>query len=328
MTPDYAGRSPNYAGLDQINFRVPSDLPPGCYVPTAIRANGRLSNVVSIPVAQTGRACIHPFGISESAAARIDQGRSITIGGVEGERRTSESGPAGEGVGIGFAEVNANSLEIAADPSTNPSNSAEPGNCAIEVFDPNATIIRRPSVSRARYLDAGPVVRVTGPSFQMDFTRSPDNTYGANLPNNTLRPGTWNFSSGGGSAVGAFQYSVELPEPLVWSNRQESFDPSQPLRLDWTSGIVNPTRIVVTASVEGPSGSRFASIVCIAGSQQRSITIPPALLAMLPSGGRGGIIFTQPFTQPGFSAPLAQGGSTDGSLLRIIYQTTGPVRLQ
>jgi len=328
VIPDYAGRSPNYAGLDQINFTVPADLTPGCYVPAAIRANGRLSNVVSIPVAQTGRACIHPFGISESAAARIDQGSNITIGGLEGERRTSENGPAGEGVGIGFAEVNANSLEIAADPSTNPSNSFEPGKCEAEVFDTNATVIRRPSVSRARYLDAGAVVRLTGPSFQLDLPRSPDNTYGTNLPNGTLRPGTWSFSSGGGSAIGAFQFSSDLPEPLVWTNRQESFDPNQPLRLDWTSGISNPTRIVLTAGADGPGGTRFASIVCLAGSQQRTITIPAALLGMLPSGGRGGIIFTQPLTKSGFRAPLAQGGSTDGALLRIIYQTTGPVRLQ
>lgn len=115
LSPEYAGRSPNYPGLDQINVTAPTDVAAGCYVAVAVRANGRLSNIVSVPLAETGRTCPHPFNISEQSASRIDAGGNITIAMALGERRSSEMGVVGEGAGIGFAEVDANSLETTVD---------------------------------------------------------------------------------------------------------------------------------------------------------------------------------------------------------------------
>jgi hypothetical protein len=139
LSPEYAGRSPNYPGLDQINVTAPTDVTGGCYVAVAVRANGRLSNVVSIPLAQTGRSCPHPFNISEQAASRIDAGGNITIAMAIGERRSSEMGIVGEGVGIGFAEVDANSLETTVDPPTDPYHNTRLGTCTLQAFPGDAT---------------------------------------------------------------------------------------------------------------------------------------------------------------------------------------------
>jgi hypothetical protein len=149
-----------------------------------------------------------------------------------------------------------------------------------------------------------------------------------NLPNGTLRAGTWTFSSAGGPDIGAFQLAAELPEALTWTNRQEAIDPRQPLRIDWSNGGTGPVTIVVTAGAETASGRRFASITCTGTPQNRTITSPATLMSMLPSGGSGGIILAQAVTKTGFNVPLARSGMVDGSLFQINYQTSGPIRVQ
>jgi hypothetical protein len=321
VTPFYTGRSPNYAGLDQINFIAPVDLQPGCYLPVAVRAGGRLNNFVTVPKTTVGRTCPHPFNLSEESAARIDSGGTITIAQVIGERRSAEAGPVGEGIGIGFAEVDANSLEISVDPPNDPLNNPEPGTCALQVFDSNATVIRRPSVSRPKFLDAGSVVRLTGPSYSADLPRTPDSTYGMNLPDGTLRAGVWAFSSTGGQDIGPFQLASDLPASLAWTNRQANLNPAQPLRLEWTGGSSGPVNIgVITTSTN--------SILCTGRPQDRAITVPAALMMMLPSGGTGGITFMQEITTTGFNVPLRRGGTVDGSLFHVEDQTSGTIRVQ
>jgi uncharacterized protein (TIGR03437 family) len=50
-TVSFAGLAPGFAGLYQINVRVPPDATPGPDVPVVVTAGGVLSNTVTIPVA-------------------------------------------------------------------------------------------------------------------------------------------------------------------------------------------------------------------------------------------------------------------------------------
>ncbi|HUS06848.1 MAG TPA: hypothetical protein VMZ52_11150, partial [Bryobacteraceae bacterium] len=50
IRPVYAGRSPEYPGLDQINFVLESP-PTGCYIPLQVRAGNSVSNITTISVA-------------------------------------------------------------------------------------------------------------------------------------------------------------------------------------------------------------------------------------------------------------------------------------
>jgi uncharacterized protein (TIGR03437 family) len=45
----YAGAQPEYLGLDQINIKLPRDLPPGVY-PMVIKIGGQMSNTVLLRV--------------------------------------------------------------------------------------------------------------------------------------------------------------------------------------------------------------------------------------------------------------------------------------
>jgi uncharacterized protein (TIGR03437 family) len=327
VAPGYAGRSPNFAGLDQINFIAPLDLAADCYVPLGVRVNGRLSNVVSVPVSRTGSLCPHSFNLGEAALRRIDSGSTAVIALALMERQSSPSG-GGEGAGIGFAEVDGNSLEVSASSPRDPHQRSEPGTCAIIMNDLNRTIGVSPEVSSPRFLDAGNTLLFTGPSFSTQLARVPGSTYGTRLEQGVLRSGVWTYSGTGGSDIGRFQLAAELPDALTWTNRQERVDRSQPLRIDWAPGGSDLVRIIVTAGLQGPGQPRFGSIECAAHPQDRTLTVPAALMSALPSGGSGGIILTQSVTKTGFNVPLTRGGPVDGSLFRSVYQTSGQIQVQ
>jgi len=334
VTPDYAGRSPNFAGLDQINFTVPALIEPDCYAVLGVRANGRLSNVVSVPVTRAGSNCPHTLGLSEPALQRIDSGGTVRVAQALMERQSSPSGGS-EGAGIGFAQMDANVLEdYSGHPADDPYTAMwEPGRCVAVVEDLNKTISTWPRLSRAVFFDAGPSVLLSGPSFSTDLRRTPGSSYETNLASGTgagsvLRAGTWTYSRTGGMDIGPFQLSVELTAALMWTNRQEVVDTKQPLRIDWTGGGGDPVRIVASASVQDSSGVRLGTVACTAMGSDETITIPAQMLAVLPAARRGGITITQAATKNGFSVPVTGGAALDGAQFRIVSQTSGSIQVQ
>ncbi len=80
ITPTYAGRSPNFPGLDQINFKLPANISTGCYVPAEITATGQPSNLFYLSIGSGSTTCVHPFGLNESAMAKLDAGGTVEIG--------------------------------------------------------------------------------------------------------------------------------------------------------------------------------------------------------------------------------------------------------
>src|SRR5262249_14761565 len=59
ITPSYAGRQPQYAGEDQINFTLPADsaFPDGCFLPFAVQVDGVVSNYATLARSSSGGAC-------------------------------------------------------------------------------------------------------------------------------------------------------------------------------------------------------------------------------------------------------------------------------
>ena len=55
VTPFYAGRSPQFPAVDQINFFVPAGIE-GCYVPVAVKVDGVVSNYGTMAVASKARS--------------------------------------------------------------------------------------------------------------------------------------------------------------------------------------------------------------------------------------------------------------------------------
>ncbi|MEZ5366881.1 MAG: hypothetical protein R2748_32220 [Bryobacterales bacterium] len=67
----YAGRSPGFAGLDQINFVVPDQAALGCYSPVWVKVvGGKVSNVATLAIADAPGACtdaVNPYLAPASA---------------------------------------------------------------------------------------------------------------------------------------------------------------------------------------------------------------------------------------------------------------------
>ena len=77
----YAGRSGCCAGLDQINFEVPSGAQ-GCFVPVAVRSGGVTSNFVTIPVASGGGPCSDPVGVPADLLRAAQSGQVVRTAAV------------------------------------------------------------------------------------------------------------------------------------------------------------------------------------------------------------------------------------------------------
>lgn len=54
----YAARAPGIAGVDQVQFPLPPNVPIGCYVPVQVVVNGNLySNIVTMAINTSGQPC-------------------------------------------------------------------------------------------------------------------------------------------------------------------------------------------------------------------------------------------------------------------------------
>src|SRR5260370_37241729 len=80
VTPDYAGRSPAFPGLDQINFTIPADVTTGFYVPASVTASGQVSQDFVLSIAASGSGCTHALGFTPSSLAPLDTGGSVNVG--------------------------------------------------------------------------------------------------------------------------------------------------------------------------------------------------------------------------------------------------------
>lgn len=64
VAASYAGRSPQYPGLDQINFQIPpaTQITLGCYVPVSVSTDNSISSA-TLSISQTS-TCSHPLGLN------------------------------------------------------------------------------------------------------------------------------------------------------------------------------------------------------------------------------------------------------------------------
>ena len=83
----YAGRSPEFPGVDQINFTLPADVATGCNVALEVIVDGSPSNPVTMAIAPPGQdACEHPFLSKDSLENVKGAGRTDQRGAVKLDR--------------------------------------------------------------------------------------------------------------------------------------------------------------------------------------------------------------------------------------------------
>ncbi|MBI3278765.1 MAG: hypothetical protein HYZ57_02870 [Acidobacteria bacterium] len=349
ITPGYAGRSSGSPGLDQINFALPGNVTRGCNVSLQVRAGGRLSNIGSLAIADSGQAqCTHP-ALSESQLRRLDQGGTVSIGalnlskintritlpGIGSFDSTSESA-TGTFARYGISQVGEANFSL-----------LQAGGCFVFRRKGDLTTILTGTAPQS--LDAGAQLTLNGPNAsnralpnQTDpATNQRLNVYLATLYSSgvggfggtgspTLTQGQYTIAGPGGADIGTFTASINFPGTFTWTN--ESAIPaviprSQNLTLNWTGGgdgLV--TAVGFAGSQVGGTQTNpifdVAVFSCAAPASAGTLSVPSTVLQQLPAvsgdistGAIGTLsVLAVPDASRGqgvFTAPLTAGGNVD-----------------
>lgn len=322
ITPIYAGRSPAYPGLDQLDFQIAADatVPDSCFVPIAVSVNGVVSNYATFAKTTTGTTCPAPLGLPTAALQKLDAGGKINVGLLSLSRSTIQASAFGftvtaatEHGGGTFASLDAAGVfgliqTPGAMPPLNPS-----GTCLVQTQDaitpPPFTV---PAVPQP--LNAGTKLTLTGPNSKShDLPPETGFGYGAFLaqsgasiagislagiagipkvpdgtPASFLEAGQWTISGAGGSDIGAFSATATVPAALACQNCNfASIDRTKPLTINWTGGgtqdYVQIGGFATTPSLGDSSKNVAVVFTCTAKLSDGTFTVPVSILGQLPT---------------------------------------------
>lgn len=348
VTPDYAGRSPSFAGLDQINFKIPADVATGCYIPAEVTASGQPSNLFYLSIGSGSSTCAHPLGLSADALARLDAGGTINTG-LFLMLRAVVQGLGAEGAGGLFETADANAvfqlfsrILVAFGGYNYPVAS---GSCAIlDTVDPvGGFAVPDFATLGGKELQAGPALSLAGTNGKSAVIprQIPDTGGYLNVFFTTLGKGTWTLSGTGGADVGAFASNTDLPDDLMWTNNGNlSNPPREELTIAWTGGATTAQSVVtilgasVVVNPADPSKSRGKQFYCNAPATAGRFVVPKEIVLQLPSSNAnpGEVAFATLgiFSGGGsvFTAPLTSGAKFDGAFLSYGEAHTIGVKFQ
>ena len=338
----YVGRVATLAGLDQINFTLPSNVPTGCTTSFQISANGKLSapTFIAIAPSTSASACVQR-GFTTQQLQDFDNGKTITSGGFS----LSQFSGTFAGTSIksgtisgGFLAITGFQLSSASQTSVS---TTTVGSCQVI----QTTGSGSGSGGSATGLDAG-TVTLNGPGISANLTVTQDPSskiysllLGGGLGsggNVSIGAGTYTIGGAGGNDVGPFSASITIGSPLTITGGLPSTVPrSSDLKLNWTGG--NPSDLVEifgSASTGSGSNTTMTSFICMTTAGPGTFTVPASVLSQLPAvtanaTGSGGTLAVESGPTPStFSAPLKPSGSITNAAFSSFVGIGGLVTYQ
>jgi len=350
MAALYAGRTPGFAGLDQISFILPQNVPTGCAVVFQISVNGVLSPATTLSIAPSAAAtaCVLA-GFTTAQLQQLDQGGTYTQGGFNLEQLTETLSSLGtvkfDTANGSFSQYTGFELGALASSSTFTSNTI--GACT--VYQSTTTSSGVSAGGGATYLDAGSVT-LNGPS-GTNLSNTPMtetlNTYsltigeeGITLPgslNGKIVAGTYTLNGAGGKDVKAFgPVSITLGSPLtITGGLPSTVTESAGLTLNWTGGNASDVVEIIggTSSSTGTGSNTVTTstaFICTTTAGPGTFNVPASVLTQVPkttSSTNGSLEVLSTPTPVPFTAPLTAGGSINatfsalvGSFVQVAYQ--------
>jgi uncharacterized protein (TIGR03437 family) len=352
VQPIFAGHAPGQPGLDQVNFRLPANVPASCYVPVTVTVGGKdVSNQVTVATAASpGRPCAHPSGLSADQLKTLDQGGTVTIGSLETQNsahpsyRFPDSFEREETVRLSFLVVDSQRAFTGAlgSPAATPA-------CSLTALPTFINIPLHPYTNMIAYSDAGPSIILSGPGqrnstipststglYSKAFDSPPVPSLAA-LPAPFTAGGLWTVAAPGGAGAGAFQRTFTLPPPLNWTNRDAltTIDRSADLLITWDSGTAAPTELVtVQLSTFPPAGAALPSglssgVSCTVAGQTGKMTITrnwlQKIVSTLPNYSSQLGVTSDLARVRRFDVPLKAGGTVPVAVSRSSSESIGVV---
>ncbi|MBI1353659.1 MAG: hypothetical protein GC160_04880 [Acidobacteria bacterium] len=291
----YAGRSPEFAGLDQIVVEVPSDASEGCYAPLWFRvAGGVVSNVATLSIDADGGRCDDPLAphVGPAGADRIGLALLSRVLFEAGSVSDTQDTGAGS-----FEALNQRGWHF------NPAFSLPPlGSCAVYTERDSAGGIRNvgPDLRFSSPLDAGQLI-VRGPGGSRFLTTTPGTglyeTLFSSPQEHYLEPGGYTLEGKGTAAVGTFQAGAETPAPPAWTIQGggSAVDRSAGLTVEWTpaDAAADYVRILLISSDAANNNNNVTStLFCTAPADAGRFTIHADYLANVPASAGSGVSST------------------------------------
>jgi uncharacterized protein (TIGR03437 family) len=344
----YSGRS-SYAGLDQINVKVPAGLS-GCNISVVVETGTYLSNFATLPVTASGRACSDPSNpITTSILNQITQTGNFSLGFILLDQTTTP-GISVLGVTAGggttdsayasflkftYAQFNAGAYASAL-------GGTSVGSCVVNFFNSNSTSTTPPPAFKFTYLNAGPAINITGPDGPLTMPLTSEDGFDIYTTPTTATSfipatgGTFTFNNGsGGPDIGAFTTQLDMGSPLVWSNMAgiSTVTRSNGLTVNWTGGGSGSYVSITGSSFGAINGSSVdfvvGSFTCQAPTSAGTFTVPAAVLLSLPQSFTIAGISTSTLSVSNVTGPVtftAQG--LDVGLLEASVEDTISVTYQ
>jgi len=306
----YQGAS-GFPGVNQVNVTISPSTPTGCAVSLAgVTADGTPTNFLTLPIG-TG-ACSDPVFGPLGGVLQTFTGSKVRVGALVLEHTTST--PASGNVSISDSAVASFSSFNAISSATSAAGGiVSLGSCSVTQLI--TTIGGTPNPRTG--LDAG-TITVKNPAGTSATLASigaiAPGVYTSLLPAGfiTSAGGAFPFHGAGGADVGAFDATVNLPNPaLNWTNQStaSSVTRSAGLPLTWTGGAAG-SYVTISGGSASADSLRSGSFICTAPVAAGQFTVPSYVLAVLPAGN-GTVTLANStyssFTAPGIDVGLALG---------------------
>ena len=288
----YSGRSPCCAGIDQIVFTVPADAPLGCWVPVYVKTERAVvSNFVTMAITNGSNSCDEPN--TSIAQTLAHGGRSASFLAARFSIREDVGVP--QPIDATTDVIGGYMVEQKAGPfNFNPLLSLPPaGTCT--AYGINGNVAQRVPflagmLPTGRGLDPG-VLTISGakgiktvpsaPPFgiAMSYLGSGLSSF-QQLVNLFLDPGGFKVSGTGGPDIGGFSASIDMPQGLNWTNRDQltTITRAQGATINWTGAASGNSVFISGVGIDVPTNST-GLFVCQAAPGASSFRVPPDILA-------------------------------------------------
>lgn len=293
----YAGRSPEYPGLDQLIFLVPDEAPRGCWAPVIVSTDDISAPAFTMAIADDGGACsdsANPFsqllvrGGDFGALLMVRASGGLTIPGL-GQIQFVWDLFAGN-FASRMQEASPYHLLMALPPLGACTTATVRGLDLVGVLGGQF-----PDIVLGEELEGAPALTLTrqADNLVVEVPRQENRyvqTVGGGLPifgppKNPpfFNPGTFTISGAAGAQVGPVNVNVSVPVIPTWANPEAlaTVDRSRGATFRWEGG--DPLQVVALAgaNVQLQSGA-VGAFYCLLPQQLGSFTVPPAVLNSVP----------------------------------------------
>jgi hypothetical protein len=314
IKPDYAGRAPGLAGVDQINFTLPANVATGCYVSIQVTAAGMASNTVTLAIAADRQPCSDTNPLS---AMPRSGGKNATLV-LSRLNFTDAAKPSNNGtadIGLAIFEQLSSGGDLAFDlyASLPPRNSCTYYSNMNSV---NSVLVGGMPSTGSASLNAGMTITIAGPKGTRGFTYADSSkkvspyfsllgaggsvaSSGLSSDAPFLDPGAYTISGAGGPDIGPFSFPMTIASGATWTNRDQitSVDRTKDLNITWSGGNPSNQVGVIIGLANNASNSTSGGFACVVTFDKQSFTVPSGMMANLPpvapgsDGVQGGLLF-------------------------------------